>query len=467
MAQVSKYRYLLNQYPETVQKEQFRIICHISKRTARYLLQSGLVPCVQSGKKTRNYTIKMKDIVRYLERREIHPEKYKLPPGSYSGTYAVKPLLPESVTTEELRKYYIESFRDIPDIVSTREAAELTGATASTVAKWIRTKKLKALSHGPAFIIPKVNLIDFMASDAYLNGGIEKVQKLIADSLERTGLSPRYTRPDEKKKDIFPPKEKDENRVFAKDLMGNKHYYYRFYNENGIELYTMEKKREFFQTVYIPCDGFMVGIDQRHRLEEVLKWLPTLEHGIRGEIERVFNQSMEAPDRWADLGFANLLGRYEEAKAHNAPIAAERQRQADERRAQQDAREQQLAQERQARYDSAIREAEGNIMAGKEVINREINGKSLIMQLFREHEIPVPLKTQGWIINSLHSIRYDPKIGEWNYRYFKGSRNSTKMFDLLSKLSAAIQTRQQFEEHGASPPDSPVLDYEEEQDMEL
>ena len=49
MAQVSKYRYLLNQYPETVQKEQFRIICHISKRTARYLLQSGLVPCVQSG----------------------------------------------------------------------------------------------------------------------------------------------------------------------------------------------------------------------------------------------------------------------------------------------------------------------------------------------------------------------------------------------------------------------------------
>lgn len=67
MAQVSKYRYLLNQYPETVQKEQFRIICHISKRTARYLLQSGLVPCVQSGKKTRNYTIKMKDIVRYAD----------------------------------------------------------------------------------------------------------------------------------------------------------------------------------------------------------------------------------------------------------------------------------------------------------------------------------------------------------------------------------------------------------------
>ena len=162
------------------------------------------------------------------------------------------------------------------------------------------------------------------------HGGLEKVQKLIADSLERTGLSPRYTRPNEKKKDIFPPKEKDENRVFAKDLMGNKHYYYRFYNENGIELYTMEKKREFFQTVYVPCDGFMVGIDQRHRLEEILKWLSTLEHGIRGEIERVFNESMGDPKRWADLGFANLLGRYYEAKRHNIPLEAER-RQREER----------------------------------------------------------------------------------------------------------------------------------------
>ncbi|MFR8331472.1 MAG: hypothetical protein ACLU9S_03080 [Oscillospiraceae bacterium] len=47
--------------------------------------------------------------------------------------------------------------------------------------------------------------------------------------------------------------------------------------------------------------------------------------------------------------------------------------------------------------------------------------------------------------------------------------NSTKMFDLLPKLSAAIQTRQQFEEHGASPRRTApaAVDCEEEQDMEL
>ena len=62
-----------------------------------------------------------------------------------------------------------------------------------------------------------------IASFIEKHGGLEKVQKLIADSLARTGLSPRYTRPDEKKKDLFPPEPRDENRVFAKDLMGNKH----------------------------------------------------------------------------------------------------------------------------------------------------------------------------------------------------------------------------------------------------
>ena len=138
--------------------------------------------------------------------------------------------------------------------------------------------------------------------------------------------------------------------MFAIDLMGNKHYYYRFYNENGIELYTLEKKREFFQTVFIPCEGFMVGIDQRHRLEEILKWLPTLEHGTRGEIERVFNESMDDPKRWADLGFANLLGRYDEAKAHNSPILEERRQRDEQRKAEREAERRQREQERQASY---------------------------------------------------------------------------------------------------------------------
>lgn len=52
------------------------------------------------------------------------------------------------------------------------------------------------------------------------HGGLESIEKQITNSLGRTGLSPRYTRPNEKKKDIFPPKERDENRVFFQGLDG-------------------------------------------------------------------------------------------------------------------------------------------------------------------------------------------------------------------------------------------------------
>lgn len=151
------------------------------------------------------------------------------------------------------------------------------------------------------------------------NGGKERMETLIAESIQKNGLSPRYTRPYELKKDVFPPKEKDENLILAKDLYGGKHYYFRFHNENGIELYTQNSKDEYFQTVYVRCEGYMVGIDQKHRLEEILKWLPTLENGIKGELERQFNESMAHPQCWADLGYAAVLGREDEAKAHNAP----------------------------------------------------------------------------------------------------------------------------------------------------
>lgn len=59
------------------------------------------------------------------------------------------------------------------------------------------------------------------------------------------------------------------------------------------------------------------------------------------------------------------------------------------------------------------------------------------------------------------------RADQWDYRYYKGSRDSTKMFELLPKLPAAIQTKQQFEEQGEASPETPATVNEDEQDMEL
>lgn len=77
------YDEIRKQYPETISKDQFYRIAHISKATALYLLQSGLVHCIDSGKKTRRYTIRMDDVIFYMIDREKHPEVYQAPVNWY------------------------------------------------------------------------------------------------------------------------------------------------------------------------------------------------------------------------------------------------------------------------------------------------------------------------------------------------------------------------------------------------
>lgn len=200
-------------------------------------------------------------------------------------------------------------------------------------------------------------------------GGMEKLQQVIDENIKRNGLSPRYTRPDEKRKDIFPAN-RDENLVFATEANGEKHYYFRFYNENGIELFTRNSDKEFFATVYVKCNGYMIGLDQKHRLEEILKQLPTFEGGIYGEVERKFNEAICNPERYADFGFARILGRLEEAKVHNAPILERREaeyRKREHDRAEQERREKEAAEQK---YAEAVEKAEKNLLAGKMMTTR-------------------------------------------------------------------------------------------------
>jgi len=269
-------------------------------------------------------------------------------------------------------------------------------------------------------------------------GGVEKFNVLVEEMLERTGESPRYTRPEERKKDIFPP---DPTIVLAKDSYGEKHYFLRFYYE-GFELFTLKKENEFNRRVYIRCEGYMLGIDQHHRLEEIKRLLESLEHGVKGEVEKRFNESLADPKRWVDIGYANILGRLDEANAHNALIRESRIQRQEEREANRIAKEQAA----KAKYEQAIKTAETNILNKQAVSNTSIHGKSLIMQLFREYEISIPLKTQGWIIKALRSIEFDEKRDSWSYRYFKDSSNSTVFSKYLTLLVSAIQAKHQSED---------------------
>ena len=79
-----KYRELRKSYPEYVSKEQLRIICRISKRSAKYLLDNGIIPCEDTKKKTRRYRVALKDIIAYLVELDNTGNK-KIPFGAVSS----------------------------------------------------------------------------------------------------------------------------------------------------------------------------------------------------------------------------------------------------------------------------------------------------------------------------------------------------------------------------------------------
>ena len=151
--------------PETLNMEQFHKLCHISKKTARYLLRSGKVPCTYSGKRTRCYSIRKKDVIAYLQEREKHPEAYKAIPGWYSGGYDIRTHqdIPP-VVLEDMHEYYTELLSEYPDVITAREVSALTGYRVSSVNNWVRQKHLPAFQKGTSNRIPKVYLVEFFCS---------------------------------------------------------------------------------------------------------------------------------------------------------------------------------------------------------------------------------------------------------------------------------------------------------------
>ena len=85
---------VLRDYPEYISSDQMYRICHISKRTCRYLLETGLVPNIDSGKKTRRFKIKTTDVVSYLNDRENNPLRYKAPDDYYKTDHKAEPQYP-------------------------------------------------------------------------------------------------------------------------------------------------------------------------------------------------------------------------------------------------------------------------------------------------------------------------------------------------------------------------------------
>ena len=158
------YSELLQQFPEYMTKNQMYKVCHISKKTCLFLLENGLVPCIDSGKKTRRFKIETTAVIRYLEDRELRPELYRPPEGFYKKKQSE---LNRALTEDDLlimRKFYEAELKHYPDVLTTKQISEFTGYGESSVVRWCSKHQLKNFYIKRRLFIPKEYLIDFLVS---------------------------------------------------------------------------------------------------------------------------------------------------------------------------------------------------------------------------------------------------------------------------------------------------------------
>ena len=170
----------LDRYTDVLTKEQMRVVCHISKRKAAYLLQAGLIPCINTGKKTHTYLIRKSDVANYLRDREANPDRYRTSPaisvlGEKQNTAANSSSFDRLVPPDVMKAYYVDKLLHYPDLLTAVQVKLITGYGENTVHGWINKGKLSYIECISGWRIPKIYLIEFLCSP-YCNNISRKTQ---------------------------------------------------------------------------------------------------------------------------------------------------------------------------------------------------------------------------------------------------------------------------------------------------
>jgi hypothetical protein len=170
-----KYDYLWDQYPEYVSSNQLYKICRIAKRSAKYLLENGIIPCEDNGKKTRRYKIALKDIITYLEKRD--KTLNTMIPRGHTTSRNKRPQAPRVSLYEllspgsedEIKEYFEYIYADYPDVVGTRDISEMTGLNQNTIIKLLSKKEIQSFFVSSKYMVPKQFVLDFVVSPRFIN----------------------------------------------------------------------------------------------------------------------------------------------------------------------------------------------------------------------------------------------------------------------------------------------------------
>ena len=161
------YSFLRDQYPEVITMDQLYRICHISKRKARWLLENGVIPCEDSGKKTRRFKIKLDDVIEFLELRDAGLLDDVMPVGIFSSDeYGYPPRQPRTrLDNGALQAFLLDCWVDAPDMLTIPQTASLCGYSVTTLVRWFQKEFFAGIRYRGMILISKESLAEWLASD--------------------------------------------------------------------------------------------------------------------------------------------------------------------------------------------------------------------------------------------------------------------------------------------------------------
>jgi hypothetical protein len=173
---MEKYATLKNHYPDFLSLDELSRVCKIAKRTARYLVENGIVPAIDTGKKTWRYRIAIDDVITYLKCREVMGSM--VPPGAVTsrsskqyGLISSRKTFSEIVTPgkeHEVADYFKYVYADFNEVLTVVDIAMMTGLNESTILQLARSGRIKSLASTPRYLIPKQYLLDFVVTRRFL-----------------------------------------------------------------------------------------------------------------------------------------------------------------------------------------------------------------------------------------------------------------------------------------------------------
>ena len=138
---------------------------HISKRKMRYLLQSGYIPVIDTGKKTHRYMVKVEDAAAFRQQMERTPDCLFELKGRFNSRKPVAPLLePTPENCKAFAEYLTELWADLPDALPTKTAASLVGYSFQRVQEYVKEGLIVGVTIGNVRYCTKESFIEYIAS---------------------------------------------------------------------------------------------------------------------------------------------------------------------------------------------------------------------------------------------------------------------------------------------------------------